>query len=282
MGRFADLLRPISGTTTRVLDVDVEESSVELPGAAPEHYAIDVSDDARAVTVRYGPVGVSITDGQAIRVHAPDAAARSTHDFLAYGVGARTLLWQRRRFNLHAALLTSPTGETVALTGLSGAGKSSTTLSLIERGWEFDGDDVIEVTPGPDGAVARAVPRPMHLSDTAARRAGVDPAWGREIPGRGKRAYAVQLSDLDRQLARIVVLGSTSTPRAETAVLGPLEAVPLLAHLSDGWGLCHRLDVRAEYLAWVASLCRTVPVRRVDRPVEGDSFDEVADLVSGR
>jgi hypothetical protein len=52
----------------------------------------------------------------------------------------------RGRFPLHAASLVAPDGHTVLVAGTKGAGKSTATLALAERGWRVVSDDTVLVS----------------------------------------------------------------------------------------------------------------------------------------
>jgi hypothetical protein len=234
------------------------------------------ADEDRAL-VRIRDLSLYVAGGDRVVVQAPDLAARSEHDYLVYGWAARLLLWQRRRLTLHAALVVTPDGRAVALAGDSGAGKSTTTVELIRRGWRYACDDVAELAlPGP-----QAVPfeRPVHLSDDAARLLGADPAVGRPLPWRSKRVYALEPDLLVRPLAAVVRLSAAPVDRPVAQVLEPVEALMSLLRIGDRIGIVELPALRRAHVDWLGALVRTVPVVNLDRPATGDTVGHVADLV---
>ncbi|MFT3775557.1 MAG: hypothetical protein QM820_60185 [Minicystis sp.] len=67
-------------------------------------------------------------------------------------------------FHIHAAALAHPSGESILVVGGSGAGKTTTTLALIEAGARYLGDDAHFLSASPDGIRIAAFPRAFHLA----------------------------------------------------------------------------------------------------------------------
>lgn len=65
-------------------------------------------------------------------------------------------------FHVHAGLVVDDAVGVTLVVGESGAGKTTTTLSLAARG-RLGCDDVVFVQPGADGICARAFVRPLHV-----------------------------------------------------------------------------------------------------------------------
>lgn len=265
--------------TREVLGVPVRE------GATPDPWDASVVvepwwwADADRLLFRSDDASVYVEPG-AVTVSAPNAETRAEHDWLAYATAARALLTFDKRYNLHATLVAAPDGRMVAILGDSTAGKSTTTAELVARGWGFACDDIAEVGHGPDGPVALPVERPVHLSDDVARRLGGDPADGRLLPGREKRAYGVQGADLaPRPLSAMVVLSAHDGAATEVAKVPALQALTTVAASGDRYGICELPAHRADYLRWTTELTRQVPVWTVRRPKQGDSVAAVADAV---
>jgi len=80
-------------------------------------------------------------------------------------------LRRERLFHLHAAAVVHPSGAPILIAGVSGAGKTTTTIGLIESGCAYLGDEAIFVR-GPDSPDAAApsdllaFPRVFHVSPT--------------------------------------------------------------------------------------------------------------------
>jgi hypothetical protein len=66
-------------------------------------------------------------------------------------------------FHMHAAALALPSGERALVVGGSGAGKTTTTLALLEAGARYLGDDALFLVADARGVRAAAFPRAFHL-----------------------------------------------------------------------------------------------------------------------
>lgn len=265
--------------TREVLGLRVTEGAVPRPWDATIVQAPTVWADHDRLLFDVDDVAVHVDAGSVtLEVRTPEA--REEYDWLLYATAARAVLGFRHRFNLHGTLVTSPSGAAVAILGSSMSGKSTTTVELVRRGWQFACDDIVEVAIGQDGPVAHPVDRPIHLSDAAALAAGADLAAGRILPGREKRAYVLG-GDLEPQrLAGMVILGRPAAGAAvESRRVQPLAALPVVAASADRYGILHLPEHRAALLAWATEVCRKVPLWDVRRPSEGDTVAEVADTV---
>lgn len=277
--RVLSLLGPPGGPTREVVGVPILDGRVPEPWAAPISSPRVCADEQR-VLVRQLGVGLYVEHGQRVVIEAADAAERLDFDYLAYALAARLVLIQRHRFTLHASLVISPDGQAVAITGDSMAGKSTATAMLIRDGWRFACDDTVEVEVAAGRATAVPHARPVHLADSAARLLGAEPAAGRHLPGRHKRAYALSGDLARRDLAMIVRLRAEGDGAPRSHRLSPPAAAPVVGAHSDMAGICHLPALRPAYFAWTTQLVSAVPVVDVVRPVGVDSVSAVADVIA--
>lgn len=273
------------GPTLRVLDVPVATGDLPAAWAAEFRWCHGTTAgwaDADRLLVTTPTAGLYVEDGRRVVVRADDDRARLEHDYLVYAWAPRLLLMQRRRFGLHATLVVSPDGHAVAVGGPSMAGKSTTAVELVRRGWTFAGDDIVPIDHESGRPVTRPYARPIHLSDAAAARLGTDPALGRPLPGRAKRVYGLPTDLRPRPLALIVVVGRSTGDRIEVEHHPGLVALPRLAVLTDSIGLAVRLPaVRADLFRWAANLAAGTRVVSVRRPADQETVAEMADTVEG-
>jgi len=131
-------------------------------------------------------------------------------------------------FHLHAAALVHPEGPGLLVTGGSGAGKTTTTLALLEAGYAFLGDDTLLLRHAPDAprVEALAFPREFHLGPAtldAFPRLG--PLVGESRGHTGKRPLDPRLAFPGRYRpslrAPVLVLFPTISD-ATTTTLAPL------------------------------------------------------------
>ena len=266
------LTRP---TLTRsVLDVEVIEGSVPRPWSATTVVGPVCADPDRAL-LRFGDAAVYVANGAEVVLETAGPQSREENDFLVYSTAARLLLLQRRQFTLHATLVLSPSGRCVAISGESTAGKSTTTMALVQRGWEFICDDIVEVD---ENVTAIPFHRPLHLSDRAARLVGSDPSVGLAIADSDKRAYAFT-ADLTARPLDIMVRIRVDGDSVRASAVPPSEAFPITMADSDRYRIAHHPDLRNDYFAWGSRMAANVPLWTVTRPANGDSVNEVADAV---
>ncbi|HWU21090.1 MAG TPA: hypothetical protein VN088_06175 [Nocardioides sp.] len=267
------------GLTRTVLDVPVEEGPVPGPWdaavvAEPWYWA-----DADRLRFAADDVVVYVEPGRVL-ISAPDADARAHADWLLYATATRALLTFRREFNLHAGMVVTPSGAAVAVLGDSGAGKSTTTVELLRRGWTLGSDDIVVVRHTDAGPVAHPVDRPIHLASRAVDLLGGDPAVGRPLPYGDKRAYTITADLAPRPLAAIVVLApDPDAVGVEAHRVDGLAALPAIGVSADRYGICRLPEHRADFLAWNARLCEQVPIWRLVRPVGSDTVAAVADEI---
>jgi hypothetical protein len=266
--------------TRTVLGIPVQEGRVPEPWDAARVEAGYLWADADRMLLRPDDAAaIYVQDGGPIILDVADGQARSDYDWLLYATAARAVLTMRGRYNLHATLVVPPAGKAVAILGDSGAGKSTTTAALVERGWRLACDDIVEVRNGPDGPVAHPVDRPLHLSDVAAERWGLDTADGRPLPLRDKRAYVVATDLEPAPLGTLVVLGATPVTEVTTSRVDALQALADIARSADRYGIASQPVHRQAFLEWAVAMCSAVRVGVVRRPEGQDSVDAVADAV---
>jgi hypothetical protein len=169
----------------------------------------------------------------------------------------------RGRYPLHGAALVAPDGKTVLFSGTKGAGKSTATLSLLERGYDVVTDDTLFLDhDAPDGAVGLyGYRKRFHVRpDLVARRPDLA-AWARHpepyepqdklwllledrFPGRTRTHAAAP--------ARIFF--PVITPRATSRVLPLSSRDTLLRLLADSSFVFVRPELAPAHLACLRAL----------------------------
>lgn len=112
-----------------------------------------------------------IGDAETIRV----ATSRAEAVGLVCAAINEPLATRSPHFTTHAGVLVAG-GEALVIPGVSGAGKTTLTAALLQRGWTYGSDEALALEW--DTAIAHAYPRPLGISDwtakTLAIQAGVD------------------------------------------------------------------------------------------------------------
>ena len=165
------------------------------------------------------------------------------------------------RFPLHAAGL-SRDGRGVLIPGTSGAGKSTTTVSLVRYGFDFLSDDTVFLTSEPDGIWAAGFPDEIDV--TAGTVAMFDElsalADQPMSPGRDKHGFRVEevfgISPLDR--CRPVALVFPRIGDGAGPDLEPLRPAEALLELTPNLFLTDPVSTQA-HLDLLGDLVRCVP-----------------------
>jgi hypothetical protein len=194
---------------------------------------------------------------------------------------AVTIAWlQRGHLSLHAAVMAAG-DRTIALAGDRGAGKSTTSMALRDRGYRLLVDDVGLLSLD-DPVLVTPFARNVHLLPDAAEALGLDFAALPPLAGgRTKAAYRPEEpSPEPRPLHRIVVLSPTAsgtTPSIRQA-RGAERVAALVPHTARD-GLAPRILGPERYFALLTQLADRVPVDVLERPADGWTLPEVLDLI---
>ena len=130
-------------------------------------------------------------------------------------------------FHLHGGALIRGDGLRVLVLGDSGAGKSTVTLSLLDEGARYLGDDALFLTERAGRGTILAFPRPFHLGDATA---AAFPALTRGEPdasGKGEVPLEALPWNLAPEMATpdIVLFPCvTVEPHTRVVTTGPAEA----------------------------------------------------------
>ena len=219
----------------------------------------------------------AVESGRRIFVEAaPDADPHALEMWL-HGTVAALLLAQRRHFALHASVV-DVDGVAVAISGLSGAGKTTTSLALGQRGHTLLNDDVSPIEIDPPAARLHPWGRPLHVWPATASRLGIELHGGRPIlPGYEKLAFEHR-PGAPVALGAVVVLRAAGTAELEVTRFTGARAVRLLARHVYRVRLLEPLWQR-ELFAWAAGVAAHARVHRLVRPADAWTADAVCDAV---
>ena len=194
-------------------------------------------------------------------------------------VGALVLA-QQGRFALHANVV-DVNGAVIAICGLRRAGKSTTSLALVQRGHRLVTDDVATLDVDGQTVVHHPAGRPVNVHPETAERLGVSVQGGLTATGDpGKLALmnpagppvevgAVVLLRAARRVAG-VKLRRLSTAEGARAVHRNAYRVGLLDPI---W----RVDV----FEWAMAVARRIPVWLLVRPADEWTVDDVCVAIEG-
>jgi MoaA/NifB/PqqE/SkfB family radical SAM enzyme len=157
---------PVPASSSPVIAIALGRGPRAAPPAGPPRFVFPplsafassrgwrLIDDVADVTVRPGEKA-SGAPASITGVIEADASlpALSQAAGLTLWVALIECLRARGRYPLHAAALVAPDGRVVLVPGTKGAGKSTMTLALLERGFAVVSDDTLFVERSPSGTI---------------------------------------------------------------------------------------------------------------------------------
>lgn len=181
---------------------------------------------------------------------------------------------------LHAnAVVTEAGSGAVAISGVSGAGKSTTTARLLESGGALITDDltVLRAIPGGGVSVQPGIGE-IHLTDESLLALDVDTAGLPRYPWRAKAAvpfHSVMVSEPQR-LRDIYLLTVADVPDVR---LTRQTGAGLFDALQDCiYGPLLAVDTERVF-GLQANVCQTVRVWRIERPSSAWSLEDVREAI---
>jgi hypothetical protein len=269
-----------------MLGASVRRGDAPMPDSVPAD-AFERSTDRVRVVASRDVAHIAITGSGRVRV---DGAGRSVTVELdegadlgdvnawLYGTAASMVLAQQGRFSLHASAV-SIGGAVVAVAGPSNAGKSTTSMGLVNRGARLVADDVVILNVDSADAIVEPFGRPVHLWPETATALGVDVTDATRISSNTEKLLLAAPDASPVPLDSVVVLRRVEAASGVRSVplVGP-EAVRALSRnayrrllLADLW--------HDELFAWCSAVADRVAVHRVVRPDDGWTVDAVLDEV---
>ena len=269
-----------AGLPPSILGVEVAVELEFLPEGWPAERAVTLEHDASASTLTVRTVArftVLAGDGGVRITTARDADPDMIHGWL-FGTVAALVLARRAQFALHATSL-EVHGHGLAIAGVSGAGKSTTSLRLWQRGHRLVADDVSPIRFEDRLAVVHPFGRPPHVWPQTAAALGLDvsqahPLW----PGTDKLGLAAPDAG-PTQIRAVVVLQLDEV--AAAPAMKQVRGAEAVAAIAANVYRCEQLLPQwpGELLGWSTALARDIPVHLCRRPIDGWSLEGVVELV---
>jgi hypothetical protein len=192
-------------------------------------------------------------------------------------------------FHMHAAALVTPGGDVVIVVGDAGAGKTTTTLALLEAGADYLGDDALFLVAEGRGVRVVAFPRAFHLGAATlaafprlAALAGPPSSTGEKrpldpraaFPGRARPSVALAQG---RVLALFPSVGD-----GPVTELGPMPRADAFGHLlaSSATLVVEGLPRREESFAILGALLATA--RCVEIRLGADALADPRRAIAGK
>lgn len=240
-----------------------------------------VNDDTFLLHIK-NVASYSVSNGSEILVEPDVGAELYAIKIFLLGSCIAAVLQQRRQLVLHASSFELG-GLAYSVCGKSGTGKSTTTAVMNQRGARLISDDVSAIQFDPAPNVVSGYPQ-SKLSAKSLDVIEVKP-HGMQIVGTKNYKYARPMThlfcDQPVKLRAIFILGFGKD--------GATEARLHQVHNSEAIRLMRKNIYRRQYIlqsvypmifSALGVIVSAVPIFKIERPVDGNSFDEVNKLVT--
>jgi hypothetical protein len=274
--------------TLRCEGLNVPPQDPLREGATPlffhDRVRVTLGSTEQIVWIYDGSVRVKLVlnDDTAVCTFGPDFQAGTEFVRTFVPVLLCMLLWLRGYYYVHGALAAMPGPGTLLLLGESGAGKSTTLLSLIKHGAQWFTDDMVFAGPADAaGSGLFGLPRDFHLTDETLQEFPQLLPYTLNEP-RFREKASVRVSEMlpgwQREAptpATILVLGERQE-RFEASALSQSEVFLALLRAS-AWGAVPGMPRTAEHQSALHGLaCST---RGYSVCLRGNSIGDVQDLL---
>lgn len=228
---------------------------------------VDVNDVARYL----------VTEGIVTIDRHPAASEEAVRGWL-FGSVAALVAGQTGRFALHASVIDID-GVGVAVTGHSGAGKSTTTLAASLGEATLIADDVAVLTTGPS-LMVHPFGRPLHVWNQTAARLGIDVGGAPPVAsGLDKVSLPAPQDDTPRVVHAMVVLHTGDVATPEVHPVRDLDRLPAVVNQTYRLHLAHRMWPE-ELFRWQAEVAHGLEITRMVRPQTWSVDAVVAEVVA--
>lgn len=252
-----------------------------LPGAKRPRAWIQVTADQALVRFA-GGAGLLVEGGKDVTVQwQPEPGDNSDPSWLIQGWAVTLAMLQRGDLSLHAATL-QVGDKVIALAGHRGAGKSTTSMGLRQRGHRLLIDDVTLLEFRGDEAWTTPYSRNVHLLPDAAAAVGLDfEALPLLAGGRTKVAFrAEDPPEEPHKIDHIIVLAPGDAVDSVTVrqSRGASRVTTLTGHARRD-GIAPLVLGQDRYFSLLTKLANAAPVWVVRRPAGSWTLDEVLDQI---
>ena len=259
----------IDGAVPEVLE-DRHEPDLVYWDVSPERFVLRAGSRAGTFLVEEGK--------RVTLERAPDADEKVLAAYLSTWVIV-ALLRQRGLLVLHASVALTSHGA-IALSGVPGAGKTTTLAALLKQGCKMLADDITVLRFGNDGAVV-AMPgiSRLNLCEDTALRMGYDPNLLPRNPRLGIKVMAPQYDTMALEpavLNSIYLLDRHPEKQVTSQTLRGREKFAALQECMYGQLLP---DEHLGRFQLMTTLTQQITLSRITRPDSQDSLNEVVDTI---
>ncbi len=200
-------------------------------------------------------------------------------DYLVYGWAPRFIRVLRSEFSVHASAVMIP-GGAIAVMGAAMAGKSTTTLGLVRKGFPLIIDDVLPVDFTENGPVVHGWERPLHLRDSAAEFFDVSREHMLVTAIETKVQLHLHSESQTLPLCALVeLMPEADATEVSVRRLDGVDALRACMRNTNATGIAGADGRGKAFFEWVTTLANTIPIYQLTRPLDGWSLETVLEHI---
>jgi hypothetical protein len=261
------------------VSIRLGEVSDHLPGASGHGVLYDCTSSKFLLKIE-GVARYLVSDGRTIVIQPERGADPDSVRLFLSGSVFGALLHQRRVLTLHASAVVTRSGA-VLFAGLSGSGKSTVAAAFHQKGYPVLADELCAIDTRGAPHVFCGAPALLLWAD-GLRSLGLESSQLRPVRPQFTKfvfplgdAFATEPVPLRAIYILEVANAGISAPKA---VKG-MEKIEVLAHNGYRPHFVAQMALEGSLLQPLATVARTVPVARVDRPRGSFPVSELVDLL---
>ncbi|MEQ8717480.1 MAG: hypothetical protein RIE08_07685 [Acidimicrobiales bacterium] len=251
----------------------------ELSGlGGGEHLRVH-ADGGRAVIWADRVGHICVEQGRKVAIHPQPGLDDEYLAAYLYGLVATLVLGQQKRFALHASTV-AVDGTRVALSGNRGAGKTTTSLSLVARGAEPVTDDLTVLDVDDPRVHTVSIGRPLHVWPDTIEMVGLDLGPAVSDGADGSKLTIPWVDAEPGEVAAVVVLVPDDVSEPVIGRLSGSDAF-VAVDIQTSWRTVVSQIWPTELFAWRATVAHRLPVFELRRPREGWPLDDLCERIEG-
>jgi len=220
--------------------------------------------------------------GEKITIKYNPSASPEEISLFLLGTCIGVVLYHRGFLPLHASAIKIPERGVAFFTGDSGCGKSTTLNSFINRGYKMIADDVSAIITENEPLVFPSFPR-SKLWEDSAEKLQIETAGLKQVH-REMKKYLYHIAENnfhDQETEPVILYEINKYPGQETYLeeVTGLEKIRILHQNTYRVQYLERLQLTKKHFKQIAKLASCLIVKKVFRPEESNSVEELANLI---
>lgn len=223
-----------------------------------------------------------IKDDSTINIKYHSSASSEEISLYLLGSCLGIILFKKGFFPLHASSIYLPNKGTIFFAGASGAGKSTILNAFLKKGYQMVSDDISAFKINNEVSVLPSFPRTKIWQDSA-NKLNINtltlPRIHRDVD---KYSYTVENSQFYNRVSKPYALYEINKYAGEKVYLDEIKSfskIELIHRNTYRVEYIESLKISKEHFKQINSLAKQIKVKKIYRPIEKNSIDEIVDLI---